>query len=43
MKIIAFAEHYMLPAIAQANPNNSRKIFATMRKESFSDSDLDAG
>ncbi len=27
MKIIAFEEHYMLPAIAEANPNSPRKIF----------------
>src|SRR6476646_3862360 len=43
MKVIAFEEHYMLPAIAEANRNNSRKIFATMRNQSFSDSDPDAG
>ena len=43
MKIIAFEEHYMLPAIAEANPNSPRKLFDTMRNEPGSDSDPDGG
>ena len=31
MKIIGFEEHYMLPAIAEANPNSPRKLFDVMR------------
>ena len=27
MKIIGFEEHYMLPAIAEANPNSPHKLF----------------
>ena len=33
----------MLPAIAEANPNSPRKIFAAMRNERFGDSDPDGG
>src|ERR1700761_2297488 len=43
MKIIAFEEHYLLPAIAEANPNSPRKIFAAMRNERFGYSDPDGG
>ena len=31
MKIIGFEEHYMLPAIAEANPNSPRKLFDVAR------------
>jgi uncharacterized protein len=37
MKIIAFEEHYTLPAIAEANPNNPRKLFGEMRNGRFGD------
>ena len=38
MKIIAFEEHYVLPAIAEANPNSPRKFFDEMRNGRFGDS-----
>jgi hypothetical protein len=31
MKIIAFEEHYTLPAIADAHPNSPRKLFDVSR------------
>ena len=31
MKIIGFEEHYMLPAIAEANPNSPHKVFDVVR------------
>ncbi|HXY64083.1 MAG TPA: amidohydrolase family protein [Mycobacterium sp.] len=43
MKIIAFEEHYVLPAIAEANPNNPRKLFGEVRNGHFEDSDADGG
>jgi uncharacterized protein len=43
MKIIAFEEHYVLPAIAEANPNSPRKLFDDMRSGRFEDSDADGG
>ena len=39
MKIIAFEEHYVLPAIAEANPNSPRKLFDDMRGGRFENSD----
>jgi uncharacterized protein len=43
MKIIGFEEHWVLPAIAEANPNSPRKLFDTMRSGRFEDSDADGG
>src|SRR6201998_2947491 len=43
MKIIGFEEHYVLPAIAEANPNSPRKLFDTMRNGRFGYSDPDGG
>ncbi len=43
MKIIAFEEHYVLPAIAEANPNSPRRLFDDMRGGRFEDSDADGG
>jgi uncharacterized protein len=37
MKIIAFEEHYTLPAIAEANPNNPRKLFEGARSDRYGD------
>jgi uncharacterized protein len=37
MKIIAFEEHYTLPAIAEANPNNPRKLFEGAENNRFGD------
>ena len=37
MKIIAFEEHYTLPAIAEANPNNPRKLFEGTGNDRFGD------
>jgi uncharacterized protein len=37
MKIIAFEEHYTLPAIAKANPNNPRKLFEGARSDRYGD------
>jgi hypothetical protein len=39
MKIIGFEEHYMLPAIAEANPNSPHKLFDAMRNGRFGDTD----
>src|ERR1700761_7705152 len=33
MKIIGFEEHYLVPAIADANPNSPRKLFDAMRDD----------
>ena len=33
MKIIGFEEHYLVPAIAEANPNSPRKLFDAMRND----------
>jgi hypothetical protein len=38
MKIIAFEEHYVLPAIAEANPNSPGKLFGEVRSGRFGDS-----
>src|ERR1700752_5381861 len=38
MKIIAFEEHYLLPAIAEANPNSPGKLFGEGRSGRFGDS-----
>jgi uncharacterized protein len=35
MKIIAFEEHYVLPAIAEANPNSPVKLFEEVRSGRF--------
>ena len=35
MKIIAFEEHYVLPAIAEANPNSPGKLFEEVRSGRF--------
>ena len=35
MKIIAFEEHYLLPAIAEANPNSPGKLFGEVRSGRF--------
>src|SRR6201996_7201311 len=35
MKIIAFEEHYLLPAIAEANPNSPGKLFEEVRSGRF--------
>jgi predicted TIM-barrel fold metal-dependent hydrolase len=43
MKIIGFEEHYVLPAIAEANPNSSRKLFDAVRKRRFEDGGSDNG
>jgi uncharacterized protein len=43
MKIIGFEEHWVLPAIAEANPNSPRNLFDTMRSGRFEDSDADGG
>src|ERR1700759_485204 len=38
MQIIAFEEHYLLPAIAEANPNSPGKLFGEVRSGRFGDS-----
>jgi len=38
MKIIAFEEHYVLPAIAEANPNSPGKLFEEVRSGRFGES-----
>ena len=43
MKIIGFEEHYMLPAIAEANPNSPLKLFDVMKIGRFGDTDPQAG
>jgi uncharacterized protein len=43
MKIIGFEEHYMLPAIAAANPDSPRKVFEAMWNERFGDTDPQGG
>jgi hypothetical protein len=43
MKIIGFEEHYVLPAVAEANPNSPRKLFDTMHSGRFEDSEADGG
>ena len=42
MKIIGFEEHYMLPAIAEANPNSPHKLFDVARTGRFGDTDPQA-
>jgi uncharacterized protein len=39
MKIIGFEEHYLLPAIAEANPNSPHKLFDAMTNARFGDTD----
>jgi uncharacterized protein len=43
MKIIGFEEHYMLPAIAEANPNSPRKLFDVMGDERLGNTDPQDG
>src|ERR1700756_2324314 len=38
VKIIAFEEHYVLPAIAEANPNSPGKLFEEVRSGRFGES-----
>lgn len=33
MNVIAFEEHYLVPAIAEANQNSPRKLFDAMRND----------
>ncbi|MGO9225065.1 amidohydrolase family protein [Mycobacterium sp.] len=42
MKIIGFEEHYMLPAIAEANPNSPHKLFDVAQTGRFGDTDPQA-
>ena len=43
MKIIGLEEHYMLPAIAEANPNSARKLFDPWRVVIAEAADLGEG